>query len=190
MRVLTTIALIVGLTASAHAEEAPQKTRIGAVSLSPLHLTIGVVELQAEVTLTPVMSVAMIVGTGEIPPAWTEKFVPELSEDVSVTEYRVQFRYYYTGTSAGGAYFGLQGLHLELETQSQNVDVDGSGPGYGAFAGYKWDWSGFVLDVHVGAVRMNMEGAAEGEVGNTDVDAKGSKSFIMPTINANIGWGF
>jgi len=190
MRTLSVIALITSLATGAYAENTKKTHRRGAVSLSPIHLAISVVEIQAEVYLTPSLSAAVIFGTGDIPPALPKKFLPELSEDIGVTEYRAQIRYFYYGSSESGAYLGAQAMHLALETQSQNIDVDGSGPGFGVLAGYKWDWSGFVLDLNVGTATMDLEGEAEGEVGNMEVDAEGAKSFTMPTVNANLGWAF
>ena len=190
MRALFVIALVLGLATGAHAETAEKSPRRGALSLSPIHLAISVVELQAEVYLGPQFSVAVIFGTGSIPPALPKKFLPELSEPIGVTEFRAQARYFYYGASDAGAYLGAQAMHLALETKSQNIDVDGRGPGFGVLAGYKWDWSGFVLDINVGMAAMSLEGEAEGEVGNTEVDAEASKSFTLPTVNTNIGWAF
>ncbi len=190
MRALFVIALVVGLATGAHADPKEKSPRRGAVSLSPIHLAINVVELQAEVYLSPEFTIAVIFGSGSISQALSKKFVPELSEPIGVTEYRAQARYFYYGSSEGGAYLGGQAMHLALETKSQNIDVDGRGPGFGVLAGYKWDWSGFVLDINVGMAAMSLEGEAEGEVGNMEVDAEASKSFTLPTVNANIGWAF
>jgi hypothetical protein len=56
--------------------------------------------------------------------------------------------------------------------------------------GYKWVWSGFVLDLSVSSATLFLEGGAKGTVASTTVDQEGSKTLTIPLPNLNIGWAF
>ena len=188
MRALSLIALSILVASTAHAEPEKGRGHHVAITISPVHLALNIVELQAEIYAAPKISVGVIVGTGSVPPKIIDD--PAITEPIDVTEYGAQIRYYFYGTSEEGAFVGGEFLQVDADTKSQGISAVGSGFAVGPMVGYKWVWGGFVLDLGFGAAKILLDAEAEGQVGNEMVKATESKTETVPIVNINLGWAF
>jgi hypothetical protein len=188
MRVLSLIALSILMTTTARAEPGKDRGHRAAVTFSPLHLVLSIFEVQAEIYVTPDISVALIFGTGSIPADVIND--PAITEPIGFTEYGAQVRYYFYGTTEEGAFVGGEFLQAEVDTHSQGISAVGTGFAVGPMVGYKWVWGGFALDLGFGASRIIVDAEAEGQVGDEMVKATESDSDTIPILNINIGWAF
>jgi hypothetical protein len=150
-----------------------------AITWSPIHLALPVIELTGEVRVMPKMGLALLLGAGSVT---VEETVPKTK--VSVFEIGGQFRYYVLGDFRHGMQLGaeLAYLHASGSTTTQSAIV--AGTAVGPFAGYKFTAGvGFTFEAQLGVQRMFLAG--ESSNGNT-----ASESKFIPLLNLNVGWSF
>ena len=76
-----------------------------AVTISPVHLVLPVVELTGEYAVTPKIGVALIVGVGTITPSGS-------NDKFTAYEAGASFRYYALGTFRSGLQLGAEALFV------------------------------------------------------------------------------
>jgi hypothetical protein len=158
------------------------------LTLSPLHLFLPVVELQAEVRLGDIAGVSAIFGYGSI----------SLEDDVGDA-----FRA--SALEAGGqvTFYPLEpfeSFQLGLETIFLRLDADdetrsgttitgfGEGLAIGPFIGYKLiTEGGFTFFVQGGVEYVAIRAEAETSRGDVGED---EDSLWIPLLNLNLGWSF
>lgn len=173
MRALLIVAL---LASTAHAEEpAPKPLPRVAVTVSPIHLALPVVELTAEVRITDEVAGAVILGAGSVQPE-------DSDERASVFELGFQGRYYVYGKRRHRAQVGAEVLFIKGESESGFATAEGVA--IGPFVGYKFTAAvGFTFDFQLGVQRIGI--GAENDAGQT-----ASERDWIPLINLNLGWSF
>ena len=169
------------LASGAHAAPDRGRGHSAAISLSPIHAFLPMVELQAEFCLTPSFSVAVIGGVGQITTtSGTEE------QSFSVFEGGAQGRFYFYGTTEEGAFAGLEALWVQVSAEADNVSGVGNGLAVGPLVGYKWVWDNFFIDLAGGvAYGLVSAEATDGEDTQTASD-----SDVIPIVNFNLGWAF
>lgn len=178
MLVAAAVAVLV-LAAPAAATAAPTMVSI---TVSPLHLTAPIVELTGEFRLTDQISVAAILGGGNV----------DIGLGTAIAyEFGAQGRYYVTGSFDGGLHVGAEALKVGLggsgSSEGTTVGFSGEGFSVGAFAGYKHTFGfGLVLEAQLGYQKVFASGAASAE-GTT---VSGASSDAGPLLNLNIGYAF
>ncbi|MSP74292.1 MAG: hypothetical protein EXR76_19345 [Myxococcales bacterium] len=153
-----------------------------AVSISPLHLIMSVVELQAEYLAHPQFSASLIGGYGSI------EAESSLGETLKfhLLEVGTQARGYFYGTSEEGAYGGLEVLYISVDVGTADVSGVASGTSVGGFAGYKWTWENFFIDSNFGLQNVGVTaGATDGAE-----TAKAEKRKIGALANFGLGLSF
>ncbi len=178
-RLLLVAALLVPLPAGA---EPPRDLgHTVALSISPIHLLLTTVELQAEFMASEIFSAALILGAGSV--AVT---IDGEEERFSVLEAGGQVRGYFYGTSEGGGYAGVEVLYITIDGETEGVTALGNGIAAGGMAGYKWAWESFFLDLNGGLAYLVVN--AEATDGSETADS--SESDVLPILNFNLGWAF
>lgn len=157
-----------------------------AVTVSPLHLIIPLIEVTGEFRLLDQVSVAGIVGAGRI-----QGTSAGANIDLTLFEIGVQGRYYVLGNFNSGLQLGVEAMQIGVAGGASNgtteVSAKGRGLSLGAFAGYKHTFGfGLVLDGQLGYSSIIV--AASGSSGSTT--ASTSESSRSPLLNLNIGWAF
>jgi len=157
-----------------------------ALTISPLHLIIPMVEVTGEVRLLDKVSIAGILGGGRIQGASGSTNV-----DLTIYEIGAQARYYVTGSFDSGAQVGVELLQLGVTGGATDGEItaSASGEGFsaGAFAGYKHTFGfGLVLDGQLGYSTTLVKASASGE----GASASASQSGRGVLLNLNIGWAF
>jgi hypothetical protein len=153
------------------------------VSVSPLHLLLPLVELQAEVYATPVVSLAAIGGAGQA----TVERSGEPDQTYDVWEAGGQARAYFFGSTQEGAFAGAEVLYAHVSGRTEGVTGLGAGTEIGGIVGYKWVWDGgFLLDLNGGVGYLAVSAEAHD---STDEDSQ-SDSQTIPILNFNLGWAF
>ena len=153
-----------------------------AVSISPLHLILPMVELQAEYLAHPKFSASLIGGYGSIEAknSWGETL------KLDVLEVGTQARGYFYGTSEGGAYGGLEVLYISIDGGSAYGFGVGSGTSVGGFAGYKWTWENFFIDLNGGLASI----VITAEATDGAETAKEEKRKTGALLNFGLGLSF
>lgn len=156
------------------------------VTLSPIHLSIPVVELTGELALQPKLSVAGILGYG------TVKSESVVVEEVTVLEIGAQVRYYLLGDFEHGLQIGAESIYINASGSGSSgatgIKVSGAGLSLGGFLGYKVVTSmGFTFDAQLGAQRVGIGAEASASTGQT---ASTSENSVSPLLNLNVGWTF
>ncbi len=157
-----------------------------AVTLSPLHLLIPMVEVTGEFRLMDNLSVAGILGGGRL-----QGISGDTEVDLTIYEIGAQGRYYLTGSFQSGLHVGVELLQLGITggATAGEISASASGQGFsaGAFAGYKHTFGfGLVLDGQLGYSVMLVKASASGE--GASVSAGESSRGVL--LNLNIGWAF
>jgi hypothetical protein len=146
------------------------------LTISPIHLTLPVLELTGEARLADKVSVAMIVGVGKY-----SDTVNGVKLDASAFEVGGHFRYYVLGDFRHGMQLGAEVLYLHL-ADSQLV-VKGEGVAIGPFVGYKYTADvGFTFDAQVGAEYVGARASS--------TTSSASETSWIPLLNLNVGWSF
>ncbi len=168
----------------------PLNLRTKSLTVSPVHLGIGVLELMAEIRLQPNMSVAVIGGYG----VQTQKLMvatatgPESQDvDITVIELGAQGRYYLLGDFRHGLNVGLELLYLHGSASVETVSAVATGLAAGPFLGYKFISSfGLTVDLRLGYSTFLITGeATDGNTTQTE-----SQKDQVPIVNLNFGWSF
>jgi len=180
---LSTLAFLAAATiATAHAEPKPHGHSMN-LSISPIHLLFPVAEVQAELYVHELASVALIGGYGQI----TATRSGGDSVTFDVLEVGGQARAWFYGSSQEGAMAGVEVLYLRVDGEFDDVTGVGAGAAISALAGYRWVWNaGFLIDLNGGVSYLAARAeATDGE----DTDTQ-SDSQIAPALNFNLGWAF
>ena len=168
------VLLLALLPAAFAAEEKPPYDKQVSVTISPIHLTLPIVELTAEVRAADKAGVAAIAGVGKASgyPAW---------------ELGAQGRYYLLGSFDHGMQIGGEVLYLHMSTNQGAVQASGAGGAVGPFIGYKIAARfGLTFDVQLGAEYL----FATANASNGASTATTSDSRLVPLLNLNLGWSF
>jgi len=159
-----------------------------AVTISPIHLIMPMVEVMVEGRVNDKVSVAGIGGLGQV----TVKSSLGTEETFTVYELGAQGRYYVLGDFDHGLQVGVDATYLGVSgTMSSDTSVSGSGAGLalGPFAGYKIAADiGFTFDFQLGWQYLAMK--AESEDSDTGQTVKGEDSSTAVLLNINLGWSF
>lgn len=141
------------------------------ITVSPLHLTMPVVELMAELRARGSWSAAGILGGGVVSEDGTRHAVAEVGGQV---------RYYMVGDFDHGLNLGGELLHIAAETEMSSVNATGTA--LGPFVGYKFAARfGATIDAQLGVAILAVDGDDD-----DDTDA----AAILPLVNINAGWSF
>lgn len=174
----------VGTTASAK-----KQTRLMSVTISPLHLTMPVVELTGEFKADDNWSAAVIGGVG----SYTQQNSVLGEQTYDVWEVGAQFRFYALGDFDHGMQVGAEVLYVnvsnEIETSDGTLSGTGEGVAVGPFLGYKIATDlGFTFEGQLGYQRIGLGAEASNESsGETVTD---EDSDWGPLLNLNVGWSF
>ncbi len=169
--------LVAAPLSSARAASADLDNKV-ALSMSPIHLLLPFVELQAEIYATDVISVSLIGGVGSVT-------VTSGREDhkFTVWEGGAQLRAYFVGDVQEGAFAGAEALYVAVDGRLEGHSAIGDGLAVGPIAGYKWTWgSGFFIDLNGGISYGFLRAEASGD--------KAEDSQIIPIVNFNLGFAF
>lgn len=167
-------------TAATTAPEPPLPT--AAITFSPAHLFIPMVEVTGELRLNPRVGLAAILGYGRLGGAGTD-VVPRTRADIY--ELGSQMRYYVFGNFRHGMQVGAEVLYLRGSSDGSGVSAVANGFALGPFAGYKYTASfGFTFDFQLGAERIGMWGSNSAGTKNASI------STWIPLLNLNVGWSF
>jgi len=149
--------------------------RVFSLTVSPIHLTLPVVELTAEARVHDKIGIAVIGGAGK----YSDPNVSGIS--ATVFEAGAQIRYYVIGDFRHGMQLGGELLYLHL--YDDRVAISGEGLAVGPFIGYKiMIDAGFTFDAQVGFERITARADGNGSTANDKT--------IIPLLNLNVGWSF
>ena len=184
---LVIVVTLMSFCASASANgESAQDLRTMSITISPIHLTLPLVEVTGEYQLTPQMSAACIGGAGSITDAGSDYLMYELG---------TQFRYYVWGDFDHGLQLGAEILYIGVSTDDSEGDValSGSADGLaiGPFVGYKFTAGfGLTIDIQAGYQFLTMQAEAEASSDDMTVAETDEAEDGIPLININFGWSF
>lgn len=177
----TTLALLLTLTV-AHAAPRNDRGHTVGISFSPLHLVFPVGELQVEVFLSERFTLAVIGGFGRV----TAELSDGSEADFDVVELGGQFRWYFYGGAEEGAVLGAELLYAKVDGEVDDVRGVGDGLAPGIFAGYKWTWDNFFIDLNGGVSFISVEA----EASDGDETETREETEVGPLVNFNLGWSF
>lgn len=164
-----------GDQAPPHAASRPDPTV--AITISPVHLFIPMIELTAELRVAPKFGIAVIAGMGVFREKTTDT-------KINLYEGGVSARYYVTGSFRSGVQLGAEAAYVKADTGSTGIEVEAAGLALSPFVGYKWTHrTGFTFDGQLGAAFMALRAKAE-----TGEMAEASK--VGPMLNLNLGYSF
>lgn len=159
--------------APAPAPEAPMKTV--AITVSPFHMFIPMIELTGEFRVGRKLGIAVIAGAGGIRDEVTDRLIRLYEGGASV-------RYYVIGSFRHGMQIGGELLYVKANTDDTMVEVRARGLGISPFVGYKWQHrSGFTIDTQLGVSFMTARG-------DSDAGASKEESKVGALLNLNVGW--
>jgi hypothetical protein len=149
-----------------------------AITMSPVHLAIPLVELTAEVRVARKFGIAVIGGAG----VYRDK---DTNTKINLYEGGVSARYYVTGSFRTGLQLGAEAVYLKADADATtNITVRAVGLGLSPFVGYKWTHgSGFTFDSQLGVAYMAARAKA-------DTGQMADASKIGPMLNLNVGYSF
>jgi hypothetical protein len=149
--------------------------RVFSLTISPLHLTLPVVELTGEARVHDNVGVALIGGAGK----YSDPNVSGIS--ATVYEAGAQVRVYVIGDFRHGMQVGGELLYLHLS--DSRVALSGEGLAVGPFLGYKLTIdAGFTFDAQLGFEHISARA--------TDGTSNASDKTFIPLLNLNVGWSF
>jgi hypothetical protein len=160
---------------TAHADD--DRSHDVALTFSPLHLVLPVVELQGEFNLGNAMSASAILGIGQ---------ASDANDIVNATVIEIggQFTYYLVGGFDHGMQLGAEVLFVYLtDADAVPGGVFGGGLSLGPYIGYK-------VAADFGLTFMAQLGVAVMAVAAASDDESASDSAITPLLNINVGWSF
>lgn len=145
-----------------------------AITISPLHMVVPMLELTGELRVGRKLGIAAIGGVGSIRDEVTDR-------QIRVFEGGASVRYYVLGTFRHGMQLGGELLYVKANTADTMVEVRAKGLGISPFIGYKYTHRiGFTVDTQLGISFMT----AQGESAN----ATAEKSKVGALLNLNVGW--
>lgn len=157
-----------------------------ALTISPLHLTLPVVELTLENGVSEGISVAGTLGYGSVTVADPNNG----DTTVNIFEAGAQLRYYTGGDTNRGFHVGAEGQYIKpfLDDVPAGVTVQANGIAVGPFIGYKWNTSSnFVYDLQAGYQFFFAQAKAKNSQGD---EIESSTSDGAPLLNINVGFSF
>ncbi|MEP6653229.1 MAG: hypothetical protein ABJA82_07710 [Myxococcales bacterium] len=173
-----------------HAQGAPEveagpthPRRLVSVTISPLHLTLPIVELTTEVRVLDKLGLAAVLGAGKVTsePMGAPKFTAD------VWEAGVQGRYYVVGDFRHGMQLGGEVIYMHLSADTQGVSAFANGFSMGGFVGYKVMADvGFTFDTQLGYQLIGV--GAKANDGSTTASQSGKEGGLL--LNLNVGWSF
>ena len=179
---LTTTALAEGPVI----EQSAKRQRQLAVTFSPIHLILPLVEVTVELRVADKLGLAGILAGGTVD-VKTDKVT---TDKFTAYEVGAQLRYYLLGSFEHGMQLGAEVLYLGVSSDDVaggNVSADGAGLAAGPFLGYKYTSDiGFTFDCQLGVEKLLI--SAEAKSGA--VEAKEEEDVVIPLLNLNVGWSF
>lgn len=183
--------LTVSVAALAHAQ-APAATaeevhprRVFSLTISPLHLTLPVVELTGEYRLLDRLGVAVVLGGGKVTPDAVPGLPPPPA--VPVWEAGVQGRYYLVGDFRHGMQLGGELIYMHASLDDSGVSAVADGFSVGPFVGYKVMADvGFTFDCQLGYQFLGFGASAT----NGQMTASRRSGHGAVLLNLNVGWSF
>ena len=172
---LSTMAL---MSQPALAEDTPVGTTT--ISISPVHLAIGIFEAAAEFRFNEAVSLTLIGGAGSVEMVTGEK--------VFVYEAGLQARYYADDFEGPHAGFEAVMLRASLE-DGESLSSTADGIAMGPLLGWKFVLdSGLTFDLQGGY--QFLVGTAEAEDSESGETATDANSTTVVLVNINVGWTF
>lgn len=144
---------------------------------SPVHIAIGVVELEGEYNVAPKLGVGVVAGAGR---------VSDSMNTITATAYEIggQLNYYFMKPFSG-LHGGVEALYLTLGDVAQDSSVTAAGLSVGGYVGYKVLTSFGLTFVAQGGVAY---AAVKAE--SSSSNAMASEKNVYPLVNLNLGWSF
>ncbi len=155
-----------------------------ALTISPLHLVLPVVELTGEFRVGEKMGIAAVLGAGSV------TIKDAMANEVAFKAFEVggQFRYYLLGNFRHGMQVGAELLYFKVSGNVRSITGMANGFTMGPFVGYKFtSRMGLTFDTQIGIERAGIAASAYSSAGET---ASVSTSRWAPLLNINIGWSF
>jgi hypothetical protein len=181
------LALVLLATSGAAAQSIGAPPQTTAITISPIHLLLPVVELTAEFNVAPRMGMAGIAGFGSVT---VNDVYNGSTSTMNVLELGASLRYYLVGDFDHGMQLGGEILYAHI-SGDLNEEVSGLGNGLaiGPFIGYKIA-AGFGLTFEAQGGVQYMLATARAEQTSTGQSGTASAGGIVPLINLNVGWSF
>jgi hypothetical protein len=167
-----------GLVAEDEAQELPRF----AITLSPFHLSLPVLQLTGEYRLGEQMGIAAILGAGEIKGAASGLY--EAAPTYTAFEAGAKFHYYAVGNFRHGMQVGGEVLMIHVSGSNKGISESATGLLVGPFLGYKYT-AGFGL-----TVEAQLGLAREGIGASASTGDELTKSGWGALLNLNAGWSF
>lgn len=152
----------------------PRKLPTAALTISPFHMFVPMIEVTGEFRVAPKLGVAVIAGAGAIRDMDTDALIKVYEAGASV-------RYYVIGNFRHGMQIGGEAIYVKASTDNTGVEVRGRGLGLSPFLGYKWTSRiGFTIDTQLGVTFIT---ARADSATQTKEESK-----VGPLLNLNVGW--
>lgn len=156
-----------------------------AVTISPIHLALPIVELTGEYAVQRKLGVAVIAGVGSVGVDYSDG----TSDSFTAWELGASGRYYVLGDFDHGMQVGAEVMFLGISGDAREGTISASGQGLtaGGFVGYKIAADfGLTFDGQVGyqAILVGAQ-ASDGEESASTSDSSGGV-----LLNLNVGWSF
>lgn len=145
-----------------------------AITISPFHFILPVIELTGEFRVGRKLGVAVIAGAGKVT-------AMDSSVTAKVYEAGGSVRYYVLGNFRHGMQIGGELLYLKATAEDTSIEVRGKGFGISPFLGYKWTHrSGFTIDTQLGVTYIAIQAESSTQTKQ--------ESKVGPLLNLNVGW--
>ena len=156
-------------------EATADKTNIATVSVSPLHLYIGMVEATSELNARPHLGLGLILGAGR---------ASDVNNTVTGTAYEAGLQInWYPFAAFSGAHLGVEGTYVTIGDVMEDPHAEVTGLSVGSFVGYK-------LQTDAGLALIAQGGVQYIEAtGHTSTQLI-RDSAVAPLLNLNAGWSF
>ena len=152
----------------------PRKLPTAAITISPLHMFLPMIELTGELRVAPKVGVAVIAGAGGIRDMDTNALIKVYEAGASV-------RYYVIGNFRHGMQIGGEAIYVKASTDNTGVEVNGRGLGLSPFLGYKWTSRiGFTIETQLGVTFITARADSATQTKQA--------SKVGPLLNVNVGW--
>jgi hypothetical protein len=168
----------------------PDPEHTVAVTISPFHLFLPMVELTGEIKIVPKFSAAVILGYGRTSLAPTYPNVK-----LTLLEAGGQLLFYPVGDFEHGMQLGAELLFASVsgggDVGSIKVVADAKAIGVGPLIGYKYTHKvGFALNLQGGVGYNTAIATAAASAGTQTASASAAKDGVYPIVNINFGWAF
>ncbi len=152
----------------------PRPLPTAALTISPLHMILPMIEVTGEFRVAPKLGVAVIAGAGAIRDMDTNALI-------KVYEAGASLRYYVLGNFRHGMQIGGEAIYVKASTDNTGVEVRGKGLGLSPFVGYKWTSRiGFTIDTQLGVTFITLRADSATQTKQ--------ESKVGPLLNLNVGW--